>query len=292
MSCTAISRTPAHVPHKPQATMGQGYEGKEERPPKLRFVQSFHEFLPSFKHSPKTGSGKVCSGEGEGSTGKDQQWLRHGLGARWEGWAHFTFHQLMSQSNLLVCIALRLLGLSLALGLEVCAWLGSRAWVRPCLPGLPGYCQSPNYACVSKDMLMSLAYSWHAAPTQSRIVMVDAAAQSQSLSQSQSTTSSQNEINLTTNAKRMRLRHQRRPPSPTRCGSGSGSLHLLTSTHCWLSSPPAFGPLFTSPSHHATLARIVIVLAVTLTHATCATCDATARLSLCVELIWSLLIGS
>lgn len=112
--------------------------------------------------------------------------------------------------------------------------------------------------------------------------MVDAAAQSQSLSQSQSTTSSQNEINLTTNAKRMRLRHQRRLPSPTRCGSGS--LHLLTSTHCWLSSPPAFGPLFTSPSHYATLARIVIVLAVTLTHATCATCDATARLSLCVEL--------
>lgn len=30
----------------------------------------------------------------------------------------------------------------------------------PSLPAcLPGYCQSPNYACVSKDMLMSLAYS-------------------------------------------------------------------------------------------------------------------------------------
>lgn len=136
----------------------------------------------------------------------------------------------MSQSNLLVCIALRLRGprLRLSLGLEVCAWLGSRVWVRPCLPG---YCQSPNYACVSKDMLMSLAYSWHAAPTQSRIVMVDAA------EQSQSTTSSQNEINLTTNAKRMRLR----PPSPTR----SGSLHLLTSTHCCLSSP--FSPALHLP---------------------------------------------
>lgn len=182
----------------------------------------------------------------------------------------------MSQSNLLVCIALRLRGprlrLSLALGLEVCAWLGSRAWDRPCLPG---YCQSPNYACVSKDMLMSLAYSWHAAPTQSRIVMVDAAEQSQSLSQS--TTSSQNEINLTTNAKRMRLR----PPSPTR----SGSLHLLTSTHYWLSSP--FSPALHHPCSFC-CSCADRVLAVTLTHATC---EATAQLSLCVELN-SYLIGS